>query len=53
MHLPEEPVREREPAPQALQPVFEGGHAVRDLGDIVERNAGPFLRFEEQEVGER
>ena len=50
MDLPEQPVREREAAAQAVEPVGQRRDVVRHLDDVVERHAGRLLELEEQQV---
>ena len=53
VNFADEPVAERKILAQPTQPVFQGRHVVRDLHDIVERDAGRLVQFEQQEVGQR
>jgi hypothetical protein len=50
VHLPDQPVREREPLTQALDAVLQRRHATRHLHDIVERHTGRLVELEQQEV---
>lgn len=53
MNFADQSQRERKTITQSAQTVIERGHIARNFLDIIERHAGRFVIFEEQQISKR